>query len=184
MSHINFFLGAQNGMRLSCLQLEASCLQWSFFYLQLTILAFSLTVGASWLTVGAFFAYSGKVRLIRALRDCMQRSLTASKRAPTVSKKTKHRVVADVWEKDVWDFQAKSGSSGSCRLFLHFLGKIAVQGDPWKSQTSFFQTSAAFWKHPPPPQMGCLGGGQKVYWAASIRHPMWKILSKFELQIG
>ena len=25
-----------------------------------------------------------------------------------------------------WDFQAKSGSSGSCRLFLRFLGKIAV----------------------------------------------------------
>ena len=37
------------------------------------------------------------------------------------------RVAADVWEKDVWEFQAKSGSSGSCRLFLHFLGKIAVQ---------------------------------------------------------
>ena len=31
-------------------------------------------------------------------------------------------MVADVWEKDVWDFQAKSGSSGSCTLFLHFLG--------------------------------------------------------------
>ena len=31
-----------------------------------------------------------------------------------------NRVVADVWEKDVWDFQAKSGSSGSCRLCLHF----------------------------------------------------------------
>ena len=37
------------------------------------------------------------------------------------------RVVADVWERDVWHFQAKSGRSGSCRLFLHFLGKIAVQ---------------------------------------------------------
>ena len=34
---------------------------------------------------------------------------------------------ADVWEKDVWEFQAKSGSSGSCCPFLHFLGKIAVQ---------------------------------------------------------
>ena len=33
------------------------------------------------------------------------------------------RVVADVWKKDVWEFQAKSGSSGSCRLFLNFLGK-------------------------------------------------------------
>ena len=37
------------------------------------------------------------------------------------------REVADVWEKDVWEFQAKSGSSGSCGLFLHFLGKSAVQ---------------------------------------------------------
>ena len=36
-------------------------------------------------------------------------------------------MVADVWKKDVWEFQAKSGSSSSCRLFLHFLGKIAVQ---------------------------------------------------------
>ena len=36
-------------------------------------------------------------------------------------------MVADVWEKDVWELQAKSGSSGSCRLFLHFLGKMAVQ---------------------------------------------------------
>ena len=31
------------------------------------------------------------------------------------------RVVADVW-----DFQAKSGSSGSCPVCLHFLEKIAV----------------------------------------------------------
>ena len=38
-----------------------------------------------------------------------------------------NRVVADVCGKDVWDFQAKSWSSGSCLLFLHFLGKIAVQ---------------------------------------------------------
>ena len=36
-------------------------------------------------------------------------------------------MVADVWEQDVWDFQAKSGSSGSCCLFLHFLEKIAIQ---------------------------------------------------------
>ena len=36
-------------------------------------------------------------------------------------------MAADVWEKDVWEFQAKSGSSGSCCLFLYVLGKIAVQ---------------------------------------------------------
>ena len=65
-----------------------------FFYLQLTTLAFLLTVGAfllaalaSLLTVGVFFAYSGRVHLIRALRDCKQRSLTVSKKTPTVSKK-------------------------------------------------------------------------------------------------
>ena len=46
-----------------------------------------LTALASLLTVGAFFAYSGKVHLRRALRDCKQRSLTVSKAAPTVSKK-------------------------------------------------------------------------------------------------
>ena len=35
----------------------------------------------------SFFAYSGKVHLISALRDCKQRSLTVSKKAPTVSRK-------------------------------------------------------------------------------------------------
>ena len=58
-------------------------------------------------------------------------------------------MVADVWEEDVWDFQAKSGSSGSRRLFLCLLGKVAVPEmsgkAPWKSQTSFFQTSTVFW---------------------------------------
>ena len=34
---------------------------------------------------------------------------------------TSYRVVTDVW-----DFQGKSGSSGSCQLFLGFLVKIAV----------------------------------------------------------
>ena len=73
-------------MQLFCLQLEASCLQWSF--LTVDNFSFLLTVLASLLTVLAFFAYSGKVRLIRALRNCKQRSLTVSKKAPTVSKKT------------------------------------------------------------------------------------------------
>ena len=62
-------------MRFFCLQFEVSCLLWSFFYLQLTILVFLLTdevflltASVSTLTVGVFFACSGKVRLIRALR--------------------------------------------------------------------------------------------------------------------
>ena len=46
------------------------CLQLSLFYLQLE-----------------FFADSGKVRLIRALRDCKQRIFTVSKETPIVSKK-------------------------------------------------------------------------------------------------
>ena len=55
-------------------------------YLQLTTLAFLLTVGAFLLTILAFlltvgaFCCSGKVRLIRALRACKQRSLTVSKK--------------------------------------------------------------------------------------------------------
>ena len=50
---------------------------WSFFAYSFSFFAYS------W----SFFAHSGKVRLIRALRDCKQRSLTVSKKAPTVSKK-------------------------------------------------------------------------------------------------
>ena len=64
------------------------------FLLTIDNFSFLLTVGALLLTVLAslqynwsFFACSGKVRLIRALRDCKQRSLTVSKKAPTVSKK-------------------------------------------------------------------------------------------------
>ena len=60
------------------------------------------------------------------------------------------RKVADVWKKDVWEFQAKSGSSGSCRLFSPSFPRENrssknVWENIWKSQTSFLQTSAAFW---------------------------------------
>ena len=44
---------------------------------------------------------------------------------PSISRMALRQKAADVWEKDVWEFQPKSGSSGSCRLFLYFLGKIA-----------------------------------------------------------
>ena len=63
------------------------------FFLQLTILAFSyswsflLTILAFFAYNWSFFAYSGKVRRIRALRDCKQRSSTVGKKAPNVSKK-------------------------------------------------------------------------------------------------
>ena len=60
-------------------------------YLQLTFLAFfayswsSFAYSFSFFTYNwSFCAYSGKVRLIMALRDCKQRSLTVSKKTPTV----------------------------------------------------------------------------------------------------
>ena len=80
-------------MQLFCLQLEASCLQWSFL---LTVDNFSFftynwsffAYSFSFFTYNwSFFAYTGKVRLIRTLRDCKQRSLSVSKKAPSVSKK-------------------------------------------------------------------------------------------------
>ena len=51
-------------------------------------------------------------------------------------------------EKDVWEFQAKSGSSGSCRLSLHFLGKIAVQKMSGKTPGSPRRPSST--RHPRP----------------------------------
>ena len=75
------------GMQLFCLLLEASCLQWSFFSRTVdnfSFFTYSFSFSAySW----SFFVYSGKVRLIRAVRDCKQRSLNVSKKASTVSKK-------------------------------------------------------------------------------------------------
>ena len=61
------------------------------------------------------------------------------------------RVVADVWEKDVWEFQAKSGSSCSCRLFLHFLGKNAVREMSGKTPGSPRRPSC---RHPRPSEVG------------------------------
>ena len=56
----------------------------SFFTCSWSFFAYSFSFSAyNW----SFFAFSGKVRLISALRDCKQRSLTVSKKAPTVSRK-------------------------------------------------------------------------------------------------
>ena len=91
-SKILLKFGAVFGSNLFCLQLEASCLQWSFL---LTVDHFSIfTYSWRFITYNfSFFVYSwslfadiGKARLIRALRDCKQRSLTVSKKAPTVRK--------------------------------------------------------------------------------------------------
>ena len=67
------------------LTVELLCLQLTIFAFLLAVGAFfSLTILACLLTLGVFFADSGKVRLIRALRDCKQRSSTVSKKAPIV----------------------------------------------------------------------------------------------------
>ena len=54
------------------------------FYLQLEFL--HLLFLLLYLQLG-FLSYSGKARLISALRDCKQRNLTVSKKTPTVSNK-------------------------------------------------------------------------------------------------
>ena len=69
----------------------------------------------------------------------------------------RYRVVADVWKKDVWEFQAKSGSSGSCRLFLHFLRKIAVQEMSGKTPGAPRHPSS---RHPRPSDGRCPNPGQ------------------------
>ena len=63
-----------------------------------------------------------------------------------------YQMVADVWEQDVWEFRAKSGSSGSCRLFLRFLGKIAVQEMSGKTPGSPRHPSS---RHPLPSEISC-----------------------------
>ena len=77
-------------MQLFGVQLEASCLQWIFL---LTVdyssffaynLAFLLAVGVILLTVGAF-CLQWESASKKDLRDCKPRSLTASKKAPTVT---------------------------------------------------------------------------------------------------
>ena len=66
---------------------------------------------------------------------------------PRMALQTNIQVVADVWKKDVWEFQAKSGSSGSWRLFLHFLGRIRVQEMSGKTPGSPRRPSS---RHPRP----------------------------------
>ena len=56
----------------------------SFFTYNWSFFAYSFSFSTyNW----SFLAHSRKVRLVRALRDCKQRSLTVSKQAPTVSRK-------------------------------------------------------------------------------------------------
>ena len=74
------------------------------------------------------------------------------------------RKVADVWKKDVWEFQAKSGSSGSCRLFLRFLGKIAVRKMSGRTPGTPRRPSC---RHPRPSDM--VHSRQETPWLAVLR---------------
>ena len=56
------------------LTMELFCLQMTILPFLLTVGAFSLTIFAFCFLLELFFAYSGKGRLISALRDCKQRS--------------------------------------------------------------------------------------------------------------
>ena len=58
------------------------------------------------------------------------------------------RAVADVWEKDVWDFQAKE--LRFLPTFLQFLGKIAVQKMSGKTPGSPRHPSS---RHPRPSEL-------------------------------
>ena len=82
-------------------------------------------------------------------------------------------MAADVWEKDVWEFQAKSGSSGSCRLFLHFLGKIAVREMSGKPPGTPRHPSS---RHPRPSDLKRFAGVAPV----SRYTPLKSVAPKFE----
>ena len=108
------------------------------FYLQLRILAFLLTIGAFFAYSFSFFTHSwsyGKVRRIRTLRDCKQRSLTVSKKAPTVSKKASPK---------------SFGTDGRGQnLFFNYLGPFSVDLAPRRTNYSFGCGFFAYnWKLP------------------------------------
>ena len=132
-------------MRLFCLQLEASCLQWSFF----SFFAYNWSFFAysfSFFTYNwSFFAYNGKVRLIRALRDCKKRSLTVSKKAPTLSKKASPvlKWYPDIGEKIVL-LQPPEGSIERWLPKRFYTTPMKVSSEP---QTGFYRT---FCVAPPP----------------------------------
>ena len=62
---------------------------WSFFAYSCSFFSYNCS----------FFAHSGKVRLIGALKDCKQRSLTVSKKAPTVTKKASPAIKSAIFQK-------------------------------------------------------------------------------------
>ena len=65
------------------------------------------------------------------------------------------RVVVDVWEKDVWDFQAKSGSSGSCPLRLSFPQENRSSKNVWEKAWKLGSPRHPLTRHPQPAYSVC-----------------------------
>ena len=111
--------------------------------------------------------------------------------APTRKTLTESQKAADVWEKDVWEFQAKSGSSGSCCLFLYFLGKIAVQEMSGRTPGSPRYPSC---RHPRPSEKEDLAADCLISWVlllspAQMAHvhvlqSVHRMIQKFALLLG
>ena len=90
----------------------------------------------------------GRTQKHANVRRAAQISTKEHKReSAKIRKKSANRGVVDVWVRDVWDYQAKPGSSVSYLLFLHFLGKIAVQKMSGKTPGSPRHPSS---RHPRP----------------------------------
>ena len=81
------------------------------------------------------------------------------------------------WEKDVWEFQAESGSSGSCCLFLYFLGKTAVQDMSGRTPGSPRHPSC---RHPRPSEPHCFNINNIV---AAFKHIGEKIMDSAEFTV-
>ena len=121
--------------------MELLTYNWQFQLFYLGVGASLLTVLALLLTVRAFLLTVGKVCLIRALRDCKQRSLTVSKKTPTVSKKTSQKRTLGLqirarFEKGIFRVFSgtranltRSGRAGVSRLLpeLGSLAKMALR---------------------------------------------------------
>ena len=120
------------------------------FYLQLTIwafLRFLLTALAFHLQL-EHFCLQWEVRPIRALRDCKPRSLTISKKTPTVSKKLKLFFLGPFWPETQENKQKTSGEGP------FFLCKSARGGLPETLDHSLvivpsdIRILCIFWKRP------------------------------------
>ena len=151
------------------------------FYLKLRILAdftyswslfaynFSFLTYSSW----SFFAYSGKLHLKRALKDCKQRSVTVSKNAPTVSKKASPILLSIL--KFGWCRRAWRESSS---FFLFFLSSVVFfhfpSFLPWsKTDKSKLLKTGGVSNRPKPAHLSSMCGGCQSCFSGRAPHSLW-----------